>query len=132
MESRKYNWQQCFAYMYAAFAQISDGGLSPEEMKNIKQKVRRWGGDSQEFDRFCNVMQEATRWFNNTPDDGLRMQTLEEIAMILSTEEWFNVQNRHLVVSDLINIAMADNCFHDSEKEWIARIGEVWGVEVEY
>jgi len=132
MDSTKYNWQQCFAYMYAAFAQITDGGLSPEEMKNIKQKVRRWGADSQEFDRFCNVMQEAMQWFNSNPDDRLRMQTLEEMALILGSEEWFNVTCRTLVVSDLINIAMADNCFHDSEKEWIARIGEAWGVEVEY
>lgn len=132
MDPKKYNWQQCFAYMYAAFAQITDGGLSPEEMKNIKQKVRRWGANSQEFDRFCNVMQEAMQWFNETPDDVIRRNTLEEMALILSHEEWFNLPCRNLVVSDLINIAMADNCFHDSEKEWIAKIGEVWGVEVEY
>ena len=132
MDSTKYNWQQCFAYMYAAFAQITDGGLSPEEMKNIKEKVRRWGADSQEFDRFCNVMQEAMQWFNSNPDDRVRMQTLQEMALTLANEDWFNVTCRTLVVSDLINIAMADNCFHDSEKEWIARIGEAWGVEVEY
>lgn len=132
MNSTQYSWQQCFAYLYAAFAQITDGGLSPEEMRNIKQKVRRWGADSREFDRFCHVMEEAIQWFNSTSDDRIRKSTLEEMALILNREEWFNVQCRNLVVSDLINIAMADNCFHDSEKEWIARIGEVWGVEVEY
>lgn len=118
--------------MYAAFAQITDGGLSPEEMKNIKQKVRRWGGDQQEFDRFCNVMQDAMTWFNQTTDNKVRMDTLETIALQLAHEEWFGVENRHLVISDLINIAMADNCFHDAEKEWVSRIAGVWGVDVEW
>ena len=132
MEKKIYNWQQCFAYMYAAFAQITDGEISPEEMKNIKEKVRRWGGDQQEFDRFCNVMQEALKWFDSNTDLQVRIDTLEEIALILNGEDWFTPANRQLVVSDLINIAMADNCFHDQEKEWITRIGEVWGVEVEW
>lgn len=132
MEQIKFTWQQCFAYMYAAFAQITDGGLSPEEMKNIKQKVRRWGGDQQEFDRFCNVMQDAMTWFNQTTDNKVRMETLETIALQLAHEEWFGVENRHLVISDLINIAMADNCFHDAEKEWVSRIAGVWGVDVEW
>jgi uncharacterized tellurite resistance protein B-like protein len=132
MDPIKFNWQQCFAYLYAAFAQITDGGLSPEEMKNIKMKVRRWGGDQQEFDRFCNVMQDAMAWYNSTESEKVRLDTLQEIALQLSQEEWFGVENRHLVISDLINIAMADNCFHDSEKEWISRIGELWGVEVDW
>ena len=132
MEPIKFTWQQSFAYLYAAFAQITDGGLSPEEMKNIKQKVRRWGGDQQEFDRFCHVMQDAMTWFNSTQDDQVKLQTLEEIALQLAHEEWFGVENRHLVIGDLINIAMADNCFHDAEKQWITKIGEVWGVEIEW
>lgn len=131
MEKKTYTWQQCFAYMYAAFAQISDGELSSEEMVNIKQKVKRWGGDQQEIDRFCLVMQEAMVWFNSNPDPEIRINALEEIALILEREEWFTVNNRHLVISDLINIAMADNCFHEQEKEWISRIGSVWGIEVE-
>ena len=132
METKIYSCQQCFAYLYAAFAQISDGGLSPEEMKNIKQKVRRWGGDGQEFDRFCHVMEEAMQWFRSCDDHQVRVNTLLEIASILDEQPWFTLQNRHLVVGDLINIAMADNCFHEPEKEWIARIGGLWGVEVEY
>jgi hypothetical protein len=132
MEKMKYTWQQCFAYLYAAFAQISDGNLPSEEMKNIKQKVKRWGGDQQEFDRFCFVLQEAIQWFGQNSEKEELVAELEIIAIALMQEKWFTINCRNLVVSDLINIAMADHCFHEREKGWIIRIGNLWGIEAEW
>ena len=131
MDIRNYSWQQCFAYLYVAFAQLSDGEYHPAEMENILEKVKRWGGGETDPDEFEKVMNEVIAWYASNRDPVVRVETVSQIARQLCHEEWFGVNNKMLVTGDLINIAMADNRFFDTEKDWITLIAKTWGVEVE-
>ncbi len=132
MESRKHTWQESIAYLYVAFADLSDGDLSDVELDAIKEETKEWGGESQTNEEFRSAMLETLKWYRSNRDNEVRSNVLTSIAETLVHQQWFGVEKRTKVVGDLINIASVDGKLHEGEKQWIQTIATSWGIDVEF
>lgn len=130
MESKKYTWQQRLAYLYLAFAEITDGDLSNEELKTIKEKLVHWGGEEQDMIEFRNTMSEALQWYRGNKDLGYRVDNVIDIAESLVHQPWFDSSFRLRLIRDLIDLALVDGKLHETEKNWISRISIIWDTDI--
>lgn len=132
MEFKDFTWQARFAYIYLAFAHITDYDLSDVELQSIKEKIIFWGSEDQEMQDFRNIMHGAIKWYRSNTDEEYRINMVLEIATRLLHEPWFGVTQKNQVIGDLIDIAMVDEKIVEAEKDWIIKIATAWDIDVEF
>jgi len=131
MEKKDYSIQHQKAYLFIAFAQLTDSDVSQEEIDKIYTKIKQWGGQEQSHEEFEQVMEEAKSWYlSNTNPDHVHEVVLD-IAEDFNKQEWFNPIYKSIVVHDLIAIAKADEDFHSNEKQWIEELAKIWDTPIQ-
>ena len=109
----------CLAFLYVAFAHLTDGDLSEEEQEKIQEKLLEWNPDVIEV---LMGMLEGAQWYFGSIDDNTVVDQLGAIADALGGSG----VDTSAILDDLKEIAEADGKFDDDEKAMIAGLEKLW------
>ncbi len=108
----------CLAFMYLAFAKLSDGELTDDERSTMHTKLQEWCDAMSETRNADDFINESIDWFNSCEDQQERLNTMDGMARLLA-DSGMEEKHRGAVVADLVSSAKADGDFGDVEKKWI-------------
>ncbi len=120
---------QGFAFLYMAFAHLTDAKLTTSEETEIWNCVKRWAEKDVTRVEFSKIMDDTIKKYklavlkNNVLDEVIR------IARKVGGQQWFNRSKRLASLRDLRKIAMADNRFIEEERDWIVSIAKIWDID---
>lgn len=130
MEKQDYTIQHQKAYLFLAFAQMTDSDISQEEIDKIYTKIKQWGDVEQDQETLEQLMEEAKKWYLSNTDPRHVLDVVLEIAEDFNKQEWFNEIYKNIILYDLVAIAKADDNFDENEKQWIEELAKVWDMPV--
>lgn len=114
------------AYLYIAFAHLTDSDLSDEEQNEIERLVTAFDPSidtaAVEF-----TLQAAYHWYNTTAEG--RLPVVHNIAAAIHTE---SESTKSKILSDLVSIAKADKKLDPREVDFINILSGAWGVSVDF
>ena len=121
-----------FATLYAAFAHLKPGVITSAEMTNIREKLRRWSnGRPDTPGDVSKIFSLASGSFHSTLNEHHRKDLLQNTAIELNGQQWFDLNLKTILVHDLVHIALAGNHLSEKENAWLQIIATEWGVELE-
>ena len=128
MTERKWTNGSYFGYLYIAFAGLTDNELSDVEKGEIVNCVVEWWPEQR--DDVIDEIDKAWKWVDEDLKAGgvdIVVDNVLNIAKELKEE--YNEKSRKAILNDLVRIAVADNNFHENEKDWIHKIAEIFGID---
>ena len=126
-----------FAFMYAAFAHLTDGVVQDEEKKVIGQKVYNWlctfekdvtGDGKIDGDDVVSILFDDVFPFYDSMDNQGRVGEFNRIVAMQTSQDWWTDDMSNLVLRDLEDIALADGKLMDTEQEWLSILTKAYGV----
>ena len=109
----------CLAFLYVAFAHMTDGDLSDEEQEKIQEKLSEWNPDDIEV--LIGLIEGVQWYFGCLEDDNVNDQVVN-IAQAIGS----GAVDTSDVLNDLKEIAEADGKFDDNEKALLANLEALW------
>ena len=128
MAERKWTNGSYFGYLYIAFAGLTDNELSDVEKGEIVNCVVEWW--PQQRDDVIDEIDKAWKWVDEDLKAGETELVVDNVLNIArELKEEYNEKSRKAILNDLVRIAVADNNFHENEKDWIHKIAEIFGID---
>ncbi len=106
------------ALIYIALAHSTDEQLSEEEVNAIAERLRGWQHIKTE-----TVLAALKKALDEYTQDGAEKQVLRSIDAV---REALPIEQRRLILDDLMEIAMADDRFLFRESSFIGNLAQVW------
>lgn len=141
-ESVGYDWIDCLNFILIANAEVTDGLLTPEEMKKIQSiseiTFAHWVGDGMPYasDEPDKKLKTAHDWYfsiiDKTPEDQINVKVQGEMITVvkfLKSQDWFNPTFANSIISWLVEVAQADGNIIANEKGSINSLAEFFGVD---
>ncbi len=128
MTERKWTNGSYFGYLYIAFAGLTDNELSDFEKGEIVNCVVEWWPEQR--DDVIDEIEKAWKWVDEDLKAGGTELVVDNVLNIArELKEEYNEKSRKAILNDLVRIAVADNNFHENEKDWIHKIAEIFGID---
>ena len=128
-----------FAFMYTAFAHLTDGEVADAEKKVIGTKVWEWlctfdkdvtGDGNIDGDDVISILFDDVFTFYNSMDGQGRVDEFNRIVSMQTSQNWWTDDMSNMVLRNLEDIAMADGKLYDTEQEWLSILTKAYGVTV--
>jgi len=128
-----------FAYLYVAFAHLTDGVINDAELKNIAAKVWGWldtfendvtGDGKIDVNDVKQILFDDVIPFYDSMDGESRCAEFGRIVDTQMAQEWWNDEFSTSVLKDMENLAKADGNYHENEKKWMGIMADQYGVSV--
>jgi len=128
-----------FAFMYTAFAHLTDGEIADSEKNVIGKKVWEWlctfdkdvtGDGKIDGDDVISILFDDVFPFYNSMDGQGRADEFNRIVSMHTSQDWWTEDMSNMVLRDLEDIAMADGKLYDTEQEWLSILTKAYGVTV--
>ena len=113
--------------LYISFAHLSDDVLDKEEMNSILKKIMEWVPEENP-DTVNQAFKEVYAQYHTFDSYQDWIKILKE--SVSSVRKMFDDKEQILtVLNDLVEIAMSDKKFKDTERQMINICAEKWGVD---
>ena len=113
--------------LYISFAHLSDDVLAKEEMNSILKKIIEWVPEENP-DTVTQAFKEVYAQYHTFDSYQDWIKILKE--SVSSVRKMFDDKEKFLtVLNDLVEIAMSDKKFKDTERQMINICAEKWGVD---
>ena len=126
-----------FAFLYCAFAHLTDGEISEEEWKDIGGKVYGWlkafdhdvtgDGKIDADDVVQIVFEDVAPYYDSMDNDG-RISEFVRIIEMHKAQEWWTNDLATGVVKDLEGLARADGKMLEGEQKWLDLVAKQYGI----
>ncbi|NQV18331.1 MAG: TerB family tellurite resistance protein [Armatimonadetes bacterium] len=128
MTERKWTNGSYFGYLYIAFAGLTDNELSDVEKGEIVNCVVEWWPEQR--DDVIDEIDKAWKWVDeDLKAGGIELVVDNVLNIAQELKEEYKEKSRKAILNDLVRIAVADNNFHENEKDWIRKIAEIFGID---
>tara|TARA_B110000438_G_C15642122_1_gene575816 strand:+ start:453 stop:875 length:423 start_codon:yes stop_codon:yes gene_type:complete len=126
-----------FAFMYAAFAHLTDGEVQAEEKKVIGEKVYSWlctfdndvtGDGKIDGDDVISILFDDVFPYYDSMNVQGRLEEFDRIVALHVSQDWWTDEMSNGVLRDLEDIALADGKLMDTEQEWLGILARAYGV----
>ena len=129
MSQIKLNCVHYFGFLYVAFAHKTDNIYTSEERIAVWKLVKKWSERSLQINEFSKIMDEVMALYKNYILNDEFEENIMYIAKNISEYSWFTENKKLESLKDLHEIALSDNKYLRTEKKWIKKIAEIWGIE---
>ena len=134
MSDRKWSLSNSMAYTFIAFAGVTDWKLEDSEKGAIYTCLRNWTPDSTSDDEVVKSCTTAQVWVEADLKESVEEVAKNMVGLVIWFKGIFDEKEnpeklKKYFLGDLVKIAMADDHFHENEKNWIGIIAEQLGVE---
>ena len=128
-----------FAFLYVAFAHLTDGEIHKDEWKSIGGKVYGWlkgfdndvtGDGNIDGNDVAHVVFDVVGPYYDSMDNDGRISEFNRIIEMHKAQDWFTDDLATNVVKDLENLAQADGKLHENEQKWLNTIANQYGISV--
>ena len=118
------------AFLYIAFAKISNNKLPISEEISIKKKIAKWMDLSyKNVGEYEMVMKQSLKWFNETPTKN-KKESLLTVAHTISKDPLIDKEALEQILSEIRDISIADGKFEKGEKELHDQIASEFGFSI--
>ena len=115
--------------VYLGFAMFTDGDLAEEEIGTISAKISEWDPDLN-ADELADVVGGVGAWLGSADDDQEIIEMLQVLLNTLSSEASPFKGREQSIVSDLVQISMADGQIHPNEEKFVREYAKEVGAAV--
>lgn len=113
--------------LYISFAHLSDDVLAKEEMNSILKKIMQWVPEENP-NSVTQALKEVHARYHSFDSYQDWIKILKK--SVASVKKMFDDKEKVLtVLNDLVEIAMSDKQFKETERQMINICAEKWGVE---
>jgi len=128
-----------FAFLYVAFAHLTDGNIQKEEWQGIGARVYGWlkafdhdvtGDGNIDGDDVVSIVFDTVGPYYDSMDNNGRISEFDRIIAMHKGQDWWTDKMSSGVVRDLEGLAMADGKMHENERAWLNAIAKQYGVAV--
>ena len=127
MAYKNHDLTHSFAFMYTAFAHLTDGEVQDEEKNEIGKKVWEWlntfendvtGDGKIDGDDVVSILFDDVFPYYDSMNVQGRIDEFNRIVAMQTSQDWWTDEMSNMVLRDLEDIAMADGKLYDTEQEW--------------
>jgi tellurite resistance protein len=113
---------ESLAFLYLTFGHSTDGALTPDEMRELADKLRSWAPDA-ELSEIGEILKATVAKYKASED---KLGDAREATKAL--EGKLDNDKLRQILTDLEGIAAADGNVSDEEKQFIADTAKAFGL----
>ena len=119
-----------FCFVYLGFAEISNKDFIEKEIEEIQKKIAvLMDVNPSNILQFNRIMNETINWYQSIKENK-KLESVLEIARRINGIEGFTLENKKTFLSDIRDIAVADNRFNSDEKHLHDIIAKELGINM--